>query len=488
MSQNADEPRNGYVKIHLSEDLMKVKVDLFPPETGGVGFTINSVTSDLEAEGVTWGVDREGLEKNILRCLTEEVVIRGVAAATGQKAVKAVPSYWHLKKRLLSLPEADRRAPNVDYRKRSPYILVKKGEALAKKVPEAPGEAGKNIAGEVLAAGVKDVVSFRPGENIIEKEDILYAACHGRFEIREKEMSVNETLEIAGNVDYSTGHIAFPGDVIIHGSVCDGFRVAAGKSIFVKQTMDASQVLSRGDLTVEGGIKGRGEALVRVDGRISAKFIENTSVESHGDILVEKAVMHSNLNSQGMIDLGEAGVLVGGESRAQGGFRVGYIGRPESPSAVIRAGSDYISERKLENIRAQIDRLEAKLDKLKSRQTLNPEQQKLIVQVEKVLVRMKQSEKDLRTQLYPNQNARITVFGKVDEGTEIHICELSMRVGTALEAVTFYYETDGSRISTRDLTTRDKAGDDASDDETPSRVPPENDAPAEPVEQEESQI
>ncbi|MCK5248853.1 MAG: hypothetical protein KAJ98_02755, partial [Spirochaetaceae bacterium] len=183
-----------------------------------------------------------------------------------------------------------------------------------------------------------------------------------------------------------------------------------------------------------------------------------------------------------------AGVLVGGESRAQGGFRVGHIGRPESPSAVIRAGSDYISERKLENIRAQIDRLEAKLDKLKSRQTLNPEQQKLIVQVEKVLVRMKQSEKDLRTQLYPNQNARITVFGKVDEGTEIHICELSMRVGTALEAVTFYYETDGSRISTRVLTTRDKAGDDASDDETPSRVPPENDAPAEPVEQEESQI
>ena len=482
MSQNVKEARNGYVKIHISKDLMTAKVDLFPPETGGTGFTIVSVVSDLEAEGVTWGVDMEGLEKSILRCLTDEVVIRGVVAATGQKAVKEVPSYWHLKKRLLSLPEADLRAPNVDYRNQSPYIMVKKGEALAKEIPEAPGEAGKNISGEVLIAGKKDVVSFRVGENLIEKENVLYASCHGRFEIREKVMSVNETLEIAGNVDYSTGHIAFPGDVIIHGAVCDGFRVAAGKSIFVKQTMDASQVLTRGDLVVEGGIKGRGEALVRVDGRVKAKFIENASVESHGDIMVEKAVMHSNLNSLEMIDLGEAGVLVGGESRAQGGFRVGHIGRPESPSAVIRAGSDYIAERKLENTRAQIDRLETKLDKLKSRQTLKSEQQKLIVQVEEVLERMKQTEKDLQTQIYPNQNARITVFGKVDEGTEIHICELSMRVGTALEAVTFFYDPDGPRIMTRDLTAKDKAGDDSPDDGTSSQVLPKNDNPAKPAE------
>ena len=220
-------------------------------------------------------------------------MMKGVRAAAGLKPVKSVPSYWHLKKRLIALPEANLEALSVDYRERSPFFMVKKGEPLAKRVPEEAGKPGRNIGGEILPVVEKDIVQFRPGDNILEKEGILYAACSGRFEIRERVMSVNETLDIPGNVDYSTGHIAFPGEVIIHGSVCDGFQVAAGKSIYVKQTMDATRVLARGDLVVEGGVIGRREAQVRVQGRIRAKFIENVSVETHGDITVEKSVMQS---------------------------------------------------------------------------------------------------------------------------------------------------------------------------------------------------
>lgn len=458
MSQKVDEPRNASARIHLSDDLMTADVDLFPPQSGSTGFTIVSLTADLESAGVTWGIDKEGLEKSILKCLTDEVKILGVPAARGLKAVKAVPSYWHLKKRLIALPDADLKASNVDYKNRSPYIMVKKGEPLAKMVPEAPGTPGRNIAGDILPAGVKDVVSFRPGDNIIEKEQVLYAGCHGRFEIREKVMSVNETLEIAGNVDYSTGHIAFPGDVIIHGSVCDGFRVAAGKSIFVKQTMDATQVLSRGDLSVDGGIKGRGEGLVRVDGGVKAKFIENASVESHGPIQVEKAVMHSVLNTLNVVDLGDAGTLVGGELQAMGGLRVGHIGRPDSPAAIIRVGSDYTAGRKLSSTRAQIDRLEMKLDKLKSKQSISTEQQTLILQVDEVLDKLKLSEKELVGRQHPNQEALITVFGKVMEGTEIHIAELSHRVSTPIEAVTFFYDPEGLRITTREIRESEKIG------------------------------
>jgi uncharacterized protein (DUF342 family) len=276
-------------------------------------------------------------------------------------------------------------------------------------------------------------------------------------------MSVNETLEIAGNVDYSTGHIAFSGDVIIRGAVCDGFRVAAGKSIFVKQTMDATQVLSRGSLVVEGGIKGRGEGLVRVDGGIKAKFIENATVESHGAVQVEKAVMHCTLNTLDLVDLGEAGVLVGGTVCARGGLRVGHIGRPDSPAAVIRVGTDYTVERKMGSVRAQIDRLETKLDKLKARPTLNSEQEKLIYQVEEVLAKMNQSEKELHPRLHSNREALVTVFGKVSEGTDIHIAELSLRVSSPMESLTFYYESDGPRIATRDIRAGDNEGGEKAD-------------------------
>jgi len=435
---------------------MTAEVDLYPPGEGGSSFTTNSVEADLNAEGVIFGVDKKGLEIGILRCLTESIAVKGLVAARGLKTVKAVPSYWHLKKRLLSLPEADLNSPNVDYRETNPFFLVKKGEALAKRVPENPGSVGKNILGEVLPAGVKDIRQFNPGENIIEKEGTLYAASLGRFEIREKVMSVNETLEIAGNVDYTTGHIAFPGDVIIHGSVCDGFRVAAGKSIFVKQTMDVSQVLSHGDLVVEGGIKGRGEALVRVSGRINAKFIENATVEAHGGIKVEKSGIHSKFFSLDLIDLGEAGVLVGGEVWALGGVKAGSIGRPGSPSCNLRVGCDYLVERKYKGIQEHIDRLETKLDKLRNRSNLKPGHQEMISQVEEVLEKMTKSSKELLDKRYPNQGAVVTVIGKIAEGTEIHICELSMHLSSPMEAVTFFYDEEGPRISTRSLTTADK--------------------------------
>ncbi len=456
MISNISENKNGYVEIHISEDKMTAEVDLYPPGEGGSRFTTISVEVDLNAEGVIFGVDKKGLEIGILQCLTESIAVKGLVAARGLKAVKAVPSYWHLKKRLLSLPEADLKSTNVDYRETNPFFLVKKGEALAKRVSENPGSAGNNILGEVLPAGVKDITQFKPGENIIEKEGTLYAASFGRFEISEKVMSVNETLEIAGNVDYSTGHIAFPGDVIIHGSVCDGFRVAAGKSIFVKQTMDVSQVLSHGDLVVEGGIKGRGEALIRVSGRVNAKFIENTTVEAHGGIGIEKSGIHSKFFSLDLIDLGETGVLVGGEVWALGGVKAGSIGRPGSPSCNLRVGCDYLVERKYEGLQEHMDRLETKLDKLRKRSNLKPVHQEMISQVEEVLEKMTKSSKELLDKRYPNQDAVVTVIGKITEGTEIHICELSMHLSSPMEAVTFFYDEDGPRISTRSLTASDK--------------------------------
>ena len=54
---------------------------------------------------------------------------------------------------------------------------------------------------------------------------------------------------------------------------------------------------------------------------------------------------------------------------------------------------------------------------------------------------MTHSEKDLTGKLYPNRDAKITVFGQVDEGTEIHIAELSLRISSPVSGTTFYYKS-----------------------------------------------
>jgi len=451
MGNDGDGVRNGHLKIRISEDLMTAEVDFHPPGEGGEGLTMPKVLAELKAAGVNSGIDEKTLEARLLECLSTPTVVRGVVAARGTKVKKSVPAYWHLKKRLLGGTAADLKSPHVDHRDRSPYVLVKKGEPLAKRVPESPGEPGRTVTGELLPVSEKDIVLYRPGENILEKDGILYAASHGRFDVKDREMTINETLDIPGNVDYSTGHIAFPGDVIIHGSVCDGFRVAAGKSLFVKQTMDATQVLSRGDLVVEGGIKGRGEARVKAEGRVRAKFVENVTIESRGDVVVEKAVMHSRIFTLGRLILGDSGTLIGGEIWALGGMVVGSVGRPDSPAADIRIGSDFLMDRKLRHVRAHIERLEAKLDKLKARASGGADRETLIHQAEGALEKMRRTEGDIAGQQHPNEQARLVVAGSIDAGNEIHIGALSMRLSSPMEKVTFYYEDDGPRIGSRPI-------------------------------------
>ena len=449
MAQPSRTKRDGKISVHLSEDAMRADVSLIPPMNGGEAFTIFSVLSALERAGVTRGIDHKGLEKVIFQCLNDEKTISAFPAALGRLPKDSVPAHWQLKKRLLGEDETDLTSPKVDYRRKSPFILVKKGEGLARSIPAAPGDPGFNVRGDFLSGGENTVPNYFPGENIIEKNNILYAAVSGRFDIENRVISVNETLDIDGDVDYSTGHIAFPGDVIIRGAVSDGFRVAAGKSIFAKQTLDASEVFCRGDLVVDGGLIGRGEGMIRIGGRLGARFIENCSIRTQGEVAVEKSVMHSTIFTQGLFDLGEKGVLVGGLLWARDGVRTGSIGRPDAPPATIRAGSDFRVDQKLRSIRAQMERLEGKIDALRSRHRTGADVEALIHQADEALDRMRESEHECRRELNPMQSACIEVFGTVDAGTAIQICEASTVLSAPMKNVVFYYDEAEDRISIR---------------------------------------
>ncbi len=58
--------------------------------------------------------------------------------------------------------------------------------------------------------------------------------------------------------------------------------------MYCKSNVDATDILCRKNLVVDKGIIGRKEAMVRVGGKITARFIENCHVESKSGIEVEK--------------------------------------------------------------------------------------------------------------------------------------------------------------------------------------------------------
>jgi hypothetical protein len=221
------------------------------------------------------------------------VIVRDVLVAQGEPAVNEVPSYLQLNpllevKSTPPLKDTD----SVDHRTRSPFTIIKKDMALAKQKRHRPGREGTNVYGESIGYNVNHPEAILAwGENTRMEDRYLLSNINGQLVIKNKVVSVRETLVIHGAVGYSTGNIIFPGNVEIHGAVSDGFKIYSGGNVTIKQTFDVTDAVTKGDLIVAGGIIGRGRALVKVGGTLTTKFIENCSAACRKIINVDVEIL-----------------------------------------------------------------------------------------------------------------------------------------------------------------------------------------------------
>ena len=73
---------------------------------------------------------------------------------------------------------------------------------------------------------------------------------------------LSQMADIPGDVDFSVGNISFGGDVNIHKSVLDLFRVTSQTNITIGGTIEAAEVHAGQNLIVRGGIVGKDNAHV----------------------------------------------------------------------------------------------------------------------------------------------------------------------------------------------------------------------------------
>ena len=141
--------------------------------------------------------------------------------------------------------------------------------------------------------------AYQPGKNTRDERPRPYRRMRRKVCQRGDSFWVSEVLEIPGDVDYSTGHIDFPGDVIVQGQIKQGFKVKAGGSLTCAKTMEASEIQCGGDLVTDQGILGGAGSTVKAGGQIRAKFIENCSVEGGGDVTVNTGRLNSVISTLG---------------------------------------------------------------------------------------------------------------------------------------------------------------------------------------------
>lgn len=443
----------GYVEITVAQDAMRAWASFYPPDEGMDPIVPAAVERELDRTAVVHGVDWDTIGSALVQCNTEHQEILRLEVAAGRPAVPEVPAHFHKNPDVFEAApqeESEDREP-VDYREVQSFLLVHTGDVVALQVPPQRGVPGINVRGQEIPFPREPVVSLTAGAGVSVEGDRMVAAIDGTVEIHDGEVVVNEVLTLDGDVDYSTGHIDFPGDVILRGAVRDGFRIRSGSSVFCEQTVDVSDIHAEGNVVVRRGLIGRRKARLHAGGVVQAKFIENCTVEALEGLRISSAIMSSQVFTLGTVDLGTRGIIVGGRIFAQNGVRVTQLGTETSVKAEIILGVDFQASQKLEWVRDQTMRIGRKLNEVRQalQRAAGAQQEQLAVLEQKLreaLTQMNNQAMELVMGLDRNEDARLEVRGTVHPGTYVEICHVSHVVGRPLRRVQFRLDKSEGRV------------------------------------------
>lgn len=434
------ESADGYAEVRISEDRMMAVASFHPPLGAGKQIELLEVKELLIARGLRFGIDWDAVRSSILSCNTSRKAVIDVEIARGRRPIDEIPAQLELQQSLLKKESQDSpESQSVDFKARSPFRFVKKGDILARTRPRIDGESGIDVTGAVVAYGKAQLKSHKPGRNTLVHGDTVTAGAEGRFVVGEDSFWVSEVLEIPGNVDYSTGHIDFPGDVVVHGEVKQGFKVKTGGSLTCIRLIDATEIVCGADLETGQGILGRMEGTVKVAGTIRAKFIENCYVEAGGDVQVSTGCLNSVINTLGAVVTGSRGVIIGGKVYAQKGVIAFQIGSSAGVRTEIHCGVDYRVQQKLAWIRDRNIELALKLKEVEAtiagKGPQNPRLVELRDRLKEALRRMNESARRLSASLDKNEGAAVVAKGEIHHGVFVEICHVPLVVSKSLGPV-----------------------------------------------------
>ena len=299
--------KDAQILVRLSKDNMSATVSLEAPFFTKPWPTEKDVRDALAQKGVVFGIDDEAIVSMLRNKVVDDspVVAKGVPPKDGQNArieLKIDPD---------KPPEVNENE-RADHWNRSTLVNVLAGQEVAVKHPAVPGVDGTTVIGSAVKAAVVKDVAFPSGAGLAPAEGnelSLVAVADGQLAWRDRKLVVVPELEIKGDVDFSVGSIDFTGAVRIKGAVREGFHVVSVGDIEIKEMVEGARVESRGNVVIQGGIRGMSKGFVRADGNVTLGFADQATI-SCANLTVKNALLHSRATVQGS-------VIVSGGPKAQ---------------------------------------------------------------------------------------------------------------------------------------------------------------------------
>ncbi|WP_295918318.1 DUF342 domain-containing protein [Anaerovibrio lipolyticus] len=348
----------GNVFVDVSKDKLEVTVRFDIKENQAIP-TAEMIKEALAIKNIVFGIDEEAVKE---------------AAETGRitKVAFGIPPEHGLDAQIIKKfdmsitgrPVADE-YDRVDYKNLNIFLLAKKGQVLAERIPHTQGKPGTNVHGATIRQKPGKPKPVPAGKNtIIKDENFVVSEIDGQIVDSGNKISVDPHLEVKGDVGLATGNIDFVGGVTVNGSVQLGFQLKATGDIEIKGMISGGDVSGR-NIIVKGGVQGMSRGTVRAENDFQATFAENADIEAGGNVIITDVAMHSTIRAgHTLIVEGKKGLINGGNLAAGEEIRATTVGNVSNVVTRLTVGVNPMLQKQYQTVLKEYNEAKKRLDQV----------------------------------------------------------------------------------------------------------------------------
>lgn len=363
------------INILISKDKIEAYIDVNEDISM---YHVSDIVELLNYHNVIYGID----EARIAVMLNEKEMQKSVLVAKGVPAVKGSDGYYKYFFNTQPLTNTIvREDGTVDYNTLGKMVLCCENDLLVEYYPAISGINGVSVMGTVLQPlPVKELKPLKgKGFTINEENNCYYSNFDGKIEFNGATLKVSQVYVIEGDLDANAKPIKFCGDVIVHGNVFGDAKIEAVGNITVNGCVESATLLSGKNVLLRNGMQGNGKGYIFAKGDVSAKFFEQTTVVSKGNINSNYILNCDMYANKKIIVSGKRGAVIGGNVRAIELISASVIGNPAQllTKVEIGVGSDFydnvqMMENKIKKLHREIQELDNKLNRICEKIRTNP--------------------------------------------------------------------------------------------------------------------
>ena len=444
------------ILVEIPQYEMEARVKLLPPETGGASIDFSTALEKVQSAGVVHGLDEEAL-RNVLdeKKYNESIVVAKATMPVDGENGKLVFNFQ-------TDPTTGRPKEledgKVDYKSLDLFVPCSEGQLLASRTLATEGTAGTTVKGKTIKQRPGKNVLLPKGKNVIINEDKteMHAQSAGMVEFIHGSVNVTNIYMIDGDVDVGVGNIDFDGSVQVSGNVLSGHVIKATGGVVIGGVVEASEIISGGNVEVKRGMKGMDRGRIEAAGSISMLYIERGTAVAGGSITVDASI-HSLIEAgESLYAKGKRGSIIGGRAIAADEIVANSIGSVSQTQTEVEVGVMPQKRAKLSQLEREMEKLNIEMGKLDQLDTyLSRAKEKLDEETYDKLYRSgKENRKnyteqmeqysgfisDLKDELEHAVSGRVHVFDTVYAGARVIIGTDTMKVHDDIQYATFKFK------------------------------------------------